>query len=214
MSGKTISLGVLLSGSGTSLQNLIDLQQAGRLPVEFSFVLSSRKDAFGLERAKKAGIPTEIVPRKGAKWEDFNRDCAAVLNRYKPDLIVLAGFMSLFIPPSDYAQRVMNVHPALIPSFCGKGFYGHHVHEAVLEYGVRYTGATVHFIDTAYDTGPIILQKPVEVMFDDTAETLADRVQACERELYPEAIRLFAQGRLEVHGRRVRILPEEETVCE
>lgn len=205
---KPITLGVFLSGSGTSLQNLIDRRNEGRLPVEFTFVLSSRRDAYGLVRAQNAGIPTEIVSRKSAPdWETFNQQCCDVLERYKPELVVLAGFMSLFRPPESYRGRVMNIHPALIPAFCGHGFYGHHVHEAVLEYGVRYTGATVHFIDDHYDNGPIILQKPVEVLFDDTPDSLAERVQATERELYPEAIRLFAEGRLEIHGRKVKILP-------
>ena len=212
MTCKTISMGVFLSGSGSTLQNFIDLRAKGELPVDIAFVLSSRENAFGLERAKKAGIPTEVVSRKkAADWKTFNQGCVEVLERYKPDLLVLAGFMSLFKAPASYAGRVMNVHPALIPAFCGKGYYGHHVHEAVIASGVRYSGATVHFTDDEYDHGPIILQRPVEVDYEDTPDTLAERAQAMERELYPEAIRLFAAGRLKVEGRRVRILPEEES---
>ncbi len=211
MSEKRASLGVFLSGSGTTLQNLIDRRDRGELPVDFAFVLSSRKGAYGLERAEKAGIPTELVSRKDAPdWEAFNRGCGDVIAKYEPDLIVFAGFMSLFQAPAAYRHRVMNVHPALIPSFCGKGYYGHHVHEAVLEHGVRYTGATVHFVDDEYDTGPIVLQRPVEVLYEDTPDTLAERVQAAEREIYPEAIALFATGRLAVEGRRVKILSEED----
>ena len=215
MAHKTISMGVFLSGSGSTLQNFIDLRAKGELPIEIAFVLSSRENAYGLERAKKAGIPAETVSRKQSPdWETFNHGCAEVLERYKPDLVVLAGFMSLFTPPAEYTNRIMNVHPALIPAFCGKGFYGHHVHESVIASGVRYSGATVHFVDDEYDHGPIILQRPIKVLYDDTPDTLAERAQAMERELYPEAIRLFAAGLLKVEGRRVRILSKQESTVD
>lgn len=199
---------VMLSGGGTTLQNFIDLIEAGKLPVTIVGVISSRRDAYGLVRAQKHGIPTTIVARKEFDtWEEFNQALCEAVDGYQPDLIAMAGFMSLIRPPKRYYGRMLNIHPALIPAFCGKGLYGHHVHEAAVESGVKVTGATVHFADEEYDHGPIILQRPVEVLDDDTPESLAERVQAVERKIYPEAIRLFVAGRLRVEGRRVRILP-------
>ncbi|HOL94027.1 MAG TPA: phosphoribosylglycinamide formyltransferase [bacterium] len=206
-STKPLRCVVLLSGSGTTLQNLIDQQELGQCPIEIVRVISSHKEAFGLERARKHNIPAVAFHRKDYDtWEAFNEDLVRAVDEVKPDLILLAGFMFLFRPGPEYHGRIMNVHPALIPAFCGKGMYGHHVHEAVLAYGVKITGATVHFVDEGYDTGPIILQKAVEVYDDDTPETLAARVQAAEREIYPEAIRLFAANRLRIEGRRVKIV--------
>ncbi|MFA6240640.1 MAG: formyltransferase family protein, partial [Candidatus Hydrogenedentales bacterium] len=127
------------------------------------------------------------------------------VRKHNADLVVLAGFMSLLDIPADFENRVINVHPALIPSFCGKGMYGHHVHEAVLAYGAKVSGCTVHFANAKYDEGPILLQESVPVLEDDTPDTLAERVQAKERELYPKAIQLIAEGRVRVEGRRVRI---------
>lgn len=206
-STKSLRCVVLLSGGGTTLQNLIDQQEQAKCPIEIVLVISSHKDAFGLERARKHNLPARAIHRKDyATWEEFNRDIVQAVEDVKPDLILMAGFMFLFRPGSEYHGRILNVHPALIPAFCGKGMYGHHVHEAVLEYGVKVTGATVHFVDEGYDTGPIILQKAVEVYDDDTPDTLAARVQAAEREIYPEAIRLFAANRLRIEGRRVKIV--------
>lgn len=197
---------VLLSGSGTTLQNLIDRKERGELPIEIVLVIGSRKDAYGVERAKKHNIPNRIIARKDFEsWDAFNAELSAAVDSVEPDLICFAGFMSLFRPDAKYYGRIMNVHPALIPAFCGKGMYGHHVHESVIESGVKITGCTVHFVDENYDTGPIILQKAVEVRDDDTPDTLADRVQAAERETYPQAIKLFAEGRLHLVGRRVKI---------
>jgi formyltetrahydrofolate-dependent phosphoribosylglycinamide formyltransferase len=140
----------------------------------------------------------------------FNTALHQALEPHRPDLVILAGFLFLFQPRARYAGRVLNVHPALIPAFCGKGFYGARVHRAVIESGVKVSGCTVHFADDQYDHGPIILQRAVPVLDDDTPEALAERVQAAERDLYPEAIRLWAAGRLRIEGRRVRILPAEE----
>lgn len=199
---------VMLSGGGTTLQNFIDLVEAGKLPITIVGVISSRRDAYGLVRAQNHRIPTTVVARKEFDtWEEFNQALCEAVESYQPDLIAMAGFMSLFRPPDRYYGKILNIHPALIPAFCGKGLYGHHVHEAVIQSGVKITGATVHLADEEYDHGPIILQKPVEVLDDDTPESLAERVQAVEREVYPEAIRLFVAGRLQVEGRRVRILP-------
>ncbi len=197
---------VMLSGSGTTLQNLIDRQERGELPIQIVQTISSRHDAYGIERARRHGIPTQIIARKDfPSWEAFNAAMSEAVDSVHPDLICFAGFMSLFRPDPSYYGRIMNVHPALIPSFCGKGMYGHHVHEAVIQTGVKITGCTVHFVDEQYDTGPIILQKAVEVRDDDTPDTLAERVQAAERELYPKAIQLFVEGRLRIEGRRVKI---------
>ena len=204
-----LRLAVLLSGSGTTLQNLMDLAAAGELPAEIALVVSSRRDAFGLERAKKAGIPTAVLrPRDFPSGAEFTSGVFEKLEEAGAELVLLAGFMVKIGVPARWANRVMNVHPALLPAFGGKGLYGHFVHEAVLAAGCKVTGATVHFVDREYDHGPIVLQQAVEVREDDTAETLAARVQAAERELYPQAVRLFAAGRLAAEGRRVRILPE------
>jgi formyltetrahydrofolate-dependent phosphoribosylglycinamide formyltransferase len=201
-------LAVLLSGSGTTLQNLLDRIAAGRLPAEVVVVVSSRAGVAGLERARAAGVPAVVVPRKNfADATAFNDALHAELDRFPVDLVVLAGFLSLFEPRGRYHLRALNIHPALIPAFCGEGFYGRRVHEAVLRAGVRVSGCTVHFADDAYDHGPIILQGTVPVLDDDTPETLATRVHLLENELYPEAIRLWAEGRLEVRDGRVVIHP-------
>jgi formyltetrahydrofolate-dependent phosphoribosylglycinamide formyltransferase len=203
-----VRLAVLLSGSGTTLQNLLDRIGSGALPAQVVVVVASRADALGLERARHAGIPAAAVPRKQfADIDRFNDALHAMLERYPIDLIALAGFLSPFQLRRKYAGRVLNIHPALIPAFCGKGFYGEKVHRAVIESGVKVSGCTVHFADDEYDHGPIILQGAVPVLDDDTPETLAARVHALENELYPEAIRLWGAGRLRVEGRRVRIAP-------
>jgi phosphoribosylglycinamide formyltransferase 1 len=203
-----LKLAVLLSGSGTSLQNLLDRCADGRLNARVSIVLSNRADAYGLERARQAGVEAVVVDRKAAgSREVFSQQIFDHCRRTAVDLVCLAGFMQLLQIPDDFSLRVINIHPALIPAFCGKGYYGHHVHQAVLDYGAKLTGCTVHFADNVYDHGPIILQRAVEVRDDDTVESLAARVQEQEREAYPEAIRLFGEGRLKVEGRRVKILP-------
>lgn len=211
---RPVRLAVLLSGSGTTLQNLIDEIAAGRLDATVVVVVASRADAFGLERARGAGIPARTVARKQfADPTAFNDALHSALAEFDVDLVVLAGFLSLFEPRS-FALRVLNIHPALIPAFCGSGFYGARVHRAAIEAGVRVSGCTVHFADAEYDHGPIILQPTVPVLDDDTPETLAARVHVAENQAYPEAIRLWAQGRLRVEGRRVRILPAPQGVVE
>jgi formyltetrahydrofolate-dependent phosphoribosylglycinamide formyltransferase len=200
-----LKIAVLLSGNGTTLQNLLDRAAAGSLPASFVLVVSNNPDAFGLERAKKAGIPAVAIPRKGMSREEFSLRTFAACRAAGADLVLLAGFMQLILIPDDYLGRVMNIHPALIPAFCGQGFYGHHVHEGVLAYGAKISGCTVHFADNQYDHGPIILQKAVPVREDDTPDTLAARVFQAECEAYPEAIRLFAEGKLKLDGRRVHV---------
>jgi phosphoribosylglycinamide formyltransferase-1 len=202
-----IGLAVLLSGNGTTLQNLLDRISDGRLQARVVLVGSNNPDAGGLARAARAGVPTVVVDRKQcATAEEFSHRLFEHCRRAKADLVCLAGFMQLLVIPGDFLGRVMNIHPALIPAFCGKGFYGARVHQAVLDRGVKWTGCTVHFADNHYDEGPIILQRPVPVRDEDTAETLAARVFEQECEAYPEAIRLFAEGRLQIEGRRVRVL--------
>ena len=202
-------IAVLLSGSGTSLENLLEQIEAGAVPGEVVVVVASKANAFGLERARRRGIPALAVPRKEhADAREFNDAIHATLAPHDPDLVLLLGFLSPFETRGRYDARALNVHPSLIPAFCGRGFYGHRVHEAVLAAGVRVTGATVHFVDAEYDHGPIVLQEPVAVRDDDTPETLAARVQEVERRLVPEAVRLFAAGRLALAGRRVTILPD------
>jgi formyltetrahydrofolate-dependent phosphoribosylglycinamide formyltransferase len=205
MTVRPVRIAVLLSGSGTSLENLFEKIDAG-LPAQVVVVVASKADAFGLERARAHEVPAFAIPRKqhpdvGA----FNDAIHAVLDDFEIDLVLLLGFLSPFETRERFDGRTMNVHPALIPAFSGPGFYGHRVHEAVLASGAKLSGATVHFVDAAYDSGPIILQEAVPVEEDDVPETLAERVQACERRLVPEAVRLFAEDRLRIEGTNVRI---------
>ena len=200
-------IAVLISGSGSTLKNLIDLVDQGKLEVEIVAVVSSNPSAGGLNYAAEANIPAKVVETKyfetTAQFSDaifqFCRDQRA-------ELIVMGGFLKRITVPADFVNRIINVHPSLIPAFCGKNFYGHKVHQSVLDYGCKLTGCTVHFVDDHYDHGPIILQRAVEVLPDDTAESLAARVQAVEREIYPAAIRLIAEKRLLLNGRCVRFM--------
>jgi formyltetrahydrofolate-dependent phosphoribosylglycinamide formyltransferase len=206
MTSPTLRIAVLLSGSGTSLENLLEHIDSGAVPGRVEIVIASKEKAFGLERARRREIPAVAVVRKRyPEVGAFNDALHAALDDHDVDLVLLLGFLSPFETRGKFDGRTMNVHPALIPAFCGKGFYGHRVHEAVLEAGVKLTGATIHFVDAEYDHGPIILQEAVPVQDDDTPDTLAARVQASERRLVPEAVRLFAEGRLTTDGRRVRI---------
>ena len=203
-----LRIAVLLSGSGTSLENLLEHIEAG-LPAEVVIVLASKKSAFGLTRAEKRGIPAIAIPRRDyPDVRTFNDAIHEELDRVGPDLVCLLGFLSPFELRQRYCNRTINVHPALIPAFSGKGFYGHHVHEAVLAAGVKLTGATVHFASDGYDEGPILLQATVPVEEADTPDDLATRVQALERELLPKAIRLIAEGRVHIADGRTRILPD------
>jgi len=205
---KHLKLAVLLSGGGRTLENFFNRIQSGELDAEVAAVGSSRADAYGLERARQRGVPTFVVPsRKHPRTADFSKAIFEHLGRFDYDLLLLAGFMCLIQLPQELEGRAMNIHPALIPAFCGKGYYGHYVHEAVLQAGVKITGCTVHFVDNVYDHGPIIVQRAVPVLDDDTPDTLAARVFAEECKAYPEAVRLFGEGRLRIEGRRVRVLP-------
>ena len=205
-------IAVLVSGGGTNLQALIDAQGRGELVNgELAAVLSSSPDAYALERAKKAGIPGYILPRGDARAVT-----AALVERLRAldiDLVVMAGFMTIVTEElfQAYPNAVLNIHPSLIPSFCGVGCYGLHVHEKALAYGVKVSGATVHFVTEECDAGPIVLQKAVEVLPDDTPETLQRRImEQCEWKLLPRAVSLFCQGRLRVEGRKVTVLENAE----
>jgi phosphoribosylglycinamide formyltransferase-1 len=207
MTQSPLRLAVLISGGGTTLRNLLDKISAGALPAQVVLVVSSSADAGGLRVAAAAGIPTRVLERaKFATDADYGEAVFAACREVPADLVAMAGFLKFAPVPDDFTNRVMNIHPALIPAFCGRGFYGLRVHQAVLDYGAKISGCTVHFVDNVYDHGPIILQRVVPVEADDTAETLAARVFAIECEAYPEAIRLVALGRLRVEGRLVRVL--------
>ncbi len=189
-----VRLGVLLSGSGRTLQNLLDRIKDGSLPARIEVVISSHPDVKGLERARTRKIPAVTVDYKG--YDDAKAFSAAVteeLDRHPVDLVIMAGFIRRYLFPKKYEGRVLNIHPALLPDFGGKGYYGHHVHEAVLEAGKKESGCTVHLADLQYDRGPILLQKRVPVLPGDTPDALAERVFQAECEAYPEAIRRMAE---------------------
>ncbi|MBE5815079.1 MAG: phosphoribosylglycinamide formyltransferase [Clostridiales bacterium] len=208
------NIAVLVSGGGTNLQALIDAEKRGELgPGKLAAVISSKEGAYALERAAKAGIPGYVLARKS--FADSRAMTVALVEQLRQlniDLVVLAGCMVIFTEEltNAYPNAIINVHPALIPSFCGKGFYGLHVHEAALSYGVKLSGATVHFVSEECDGGPIIAQKAVAVLEGDTPETLQKRImEEAEWKLLPEAVKLFCQGRLRVEGRIVKIEQEE-----
>ncbi|NCE81552.1 phosphoribosylglycinamide formyltransferase [Neglecta sp. X58] len=210
-----LNIGVLVSGGGTNLQKLIDAQQAGEIKNgAVRVVIASRADAFALERAKRAGIEAIVLCRRDyPDVESYSEALIHALQARDVDLVVLAGFLTItgdnFI--KAYENRIMNVHPALLPAFGGKGFYGLHVHEAVLARGCKLTGATVHFANEVCDGGPIILQKAVEVKDGDTPETLQRRVmEEAEWVLLPQAVSLFCEGRLQVKDGKVNILAEQK----
>lgn len=206
MSQRPLQLAVLVSGGGTTLQNLLDEIRAGRLNAEIPLVIGSRPELVGLQRAAKAGILNVVVDRRAhPECADFSRRVFDLCAEANADLICLAGWLCLLDLPPHFLGKVMNIHPALLPSFGGRGMYGRKVHEAVLAHGCKLSGCTVHFVDNTYDTGPIIIQRACPVLDDDTPESLAHRVFEEEKIAYPEAIRLFQQGRLNVEGRRVRI---------
>ncbi len=185
--------------------NIQDKILAGQLHASIPLMIASRQCA-GIAKAEEANIPGELVSRKNfASTQEYSESVFAKIREQKVDLVVLAGFLSKIIIPDDFANRVMNIHPSLIPAFCGKGMYGHHVHEAVISRGCKVSGCTVHFCDNEYDHGPIILQQTVPVFTNDDAEMLAAKVQAAECEAYPQAIQLFAAGRLNVRNGKVHI---------
>ncbi len=199
---------ILISGRGTNMERLIQACQAGEVPAQVVRVISDNPEARGLERARAYGVPTVVVPARAfPDRAAFEAALLQAVQEAEPDLICLAGFMRILSPRfvEAYRYRIMNIHPALLPSFPGL-----HAQRQALEYGVKVSGCTVHFVDEGVDTGPIIVQKAVPVREDDTEETLAARILEKEHEAYPEAVRLFFEGRLRVEGRRVRILDRPE----
>ncbi|MDL2225373.1 phosphoribosylglycinamide formyltransferase [Eubacteriales bacterium OttesenSCG-928-M02] len=196
---------VLISGGGTNLQAILDGVADGTIAARISGVISSKADAYGLMRAEKAGIPTRVITRKAQEMEPGI--LLGALEAFAADYVVLAGYLSI-LPAGvvqAYENRMINVHPSLIPSFCGKGFYGIHVHERVLEYGVKLTGATVHFVNEETDGGPIILQEAVAVHPDDTPEMLQQRVLPLEHRLLVQAVAHLVRDEIQVDGRKVWI---------
>lgn len=209
-----IKIVVMVSGGGTNLQAIIDSVKDGKITnAEIAGVISNNKNAYALKRAEENDIPGICIsPKDYASREEFNEKLLEVVDAFSPDLVVLAGFL-VVIPPAmidRYRSRMINIHPSLIPSFCGKGYYGLKVHEAALERGVKVVGATVHFVDEGTDTGPIILQKAVEVKQGDTPEVLQRRVmEEAEWKILPRAIDLIANGRVRVEDNRTFIEEED-----
>ena len=192
-------VGILASTRGTDLQAIIDELKAGKMPgVEITIVISNKEDAFALERARQADIPTLFISPKGKKRTEYDQEVAAELKKHQVDLVVLIGYMRILSTEfvRQFPRRIINVHPALMPKFSGPGYFGANVHEAVLRAGEKETGCTIHFVDEGVDTGEIILQKKVTIEPTDTAGTLKDKVQTLEKKWYPEVIRQFASGKL------------------
>jgi phosphoribosylglycinamide formyltransferase 1 len=207
ISDPPIRLAVCVSGQGTTLQNLIDRIRARKLHAKIVQVIASRPRIGAIGRAEAAGIPLALASRSAQSVNEYSSSVFGPIRHSGADLVILGGFLSLLRIPPDYKGRVLNVHPALVPSFCGQGYYGAKVHEAALATGVKVSGCTVHIADESYDNGPIVIQRTVPVLDDDTVETLAARVFKEECSALPEAITLYAQGRVKVDGRRVRISP-------
>jgi formyltetrahydrofolate-dependent phosphoribosylglycinamide formyltransferase len=199
----SLKIAVLASGGGTNLQAILDAVAEGKLDVEVALVASNRETAGALERARAAGVRAEWIP----KGEDYDRRLLALLEEVAPDLMVLAGYMKMISAETvqRFRHRMLNIHPALLPSFGGKGMYGIHVHEAVLEYGAKVTGVTVHLVDEEYDHGQVVAQVPVPVLERDTPESLQQRVLKVEHVLYPRVLQWFAQDRVRIDGRTVHI---------
>ena len=203
-----IRIGVLASGGGTNLQSIIDACERGEIDGDVAVVISNMPDAFALERARKHRIDAYSFPHTGVTREQHEADIVECLEQHQVNLVCLAGYLRMLTPVfiNKYAGRLMNTHPALLPAFGGKGMHGLKVHQAVLDYGCKVSGCTIHFVTLEVDGGPIILQKAVSVQEGDTAETLQERVLKEEHKLYPRAIQLFATGKLKLDGRRCRVL--------
>lgn len=203
-----MKLAVFASGGGSNLQAILDAVEAGTLRAEVALVVADREAAGALERARRHGVPTAVLrPADFADADAFGRALLDVLEKHGATFVALAGYLKK-VPDAvvrAFRHHIVNVHPSLLPAFGGPGFYGRRVHEAALAHGVRWSGATVHLVDEGYDTGPIVLQEPVRVEPGDTPETLAARILEVEHRLYPDALRLFADGRVRVEGRRVEI---------
>ncbi len=203
---KPLGLAVLISGGGTTLRNLLEKIAAGQLDAEVLMVVCSNPKAKGLDIARAAGLRTAVLERSSFfTAEEYSRSIFDHISQSGAWLVAMGGWLKHVLIPPAWENRVLNIHPALIPAFCGHGFYGHHVHEAVLKYGAKLSGCTVHFVDNEFDHGPILLQRSVPVLDSDDADALAARVFAAECEAYPEALRLIASGRVSIEGRKVHV---------
>jgi phosphoribosylglycinamide formyltransferase-1 len=209
MTSRGLPIAAMISGGGRTLMNLLDRRDQGKLAIDVPIVISSRAGAAGNDKARARRLRVEVVARKDfASDEAMHERITTLLRESGAELVCLCGYLRWLHIEPDFRGRVMNIHPALLPDFGGHTFHGEAVHRAVLGSGAKQSGCTVHFVDEHYDQGPIILQKTCPVLPDDTVETLAARVFELECEAYPEAIRLFANGRLRIEGGRARILPE------
>lgn len=203
-----VKIGVLISGSGTNLQSLIDNINNNSIDGEITVVISNKKDAYGLERARQNNIDAVYVNQKNYdNFEQFNDAIIEELKDHGVELVVLAGYLKILSSKfiEEFRNRIINIHPSLIPSFCGKGFYAIKVHEAVIDYGVKISGATVHFVDEGADTGPIIIQEAVEIESYDTADTLQQKILIIEHKILPLAVKYYCSGRIQISGRKVKI---------
>jgi phosphoribosylglycinamide formyltransferase-1 len=203
-----VNIGVLISGGGTNLQAIIDNINLNNINGEIKIIISNRKDAYGLERGKRAGIESIYInPDDYENDAQFNSKLLEEFQKRNIELIILAGYLKILSKEliSKYSGRIINIHPSLIPSFCGKNFYGKRVHEEIIRYGVKITGATVHFVDEGTDTGPIILQDIVKVDENDTVDSLQKKVLDIEHDILVKAIKLFCENRLSIEGRLVKI---------
>ncbi len=208
MSARILKAAVFISGGGTTLQNLIAKIQSERLPLDIRHVISSKPSAGGLLIASEAQIASQIVSRSAIEDdESFSSRNFEPCRAAGVDVVLMAGYLKHVLIPNDFAGRVLNIHPSLIPAFCGKGMYGARVHQAVLDYGAKLSGCTVHYVDNQFDHGPILLQRAVPVLENDTPQSLAARVFAAECEAYPTAITALAEGRVKISGRHVSIHP-------
>ncbi len=211
MKDRLVNIGVLASGGGSNMQAVMDRIADGAIYGRIILLISDNLRAYALQRASQAGIACEVMllsdyPSRAV----YSQAVAERLQQYAVELVLLSGFMRVMTPEliAPYRGRIMNIHPSLIPSFCGPGYYGHHVHEAVLCYGAKVSGCTVHFVEEEVDGGPIILQRVVPVLEDDTPDCLAARVLLEEHQAFPEAVRLYCDGRLSIEGRLVRVLSD------
>lgn len=203
-----VKIGVLISGSGTNLQSLIDNIENGKINGRITVVISNRKDAYGLNRARQKNIAAVYIRQKDYdSFEKFNDAIIDELKSHGVELVVLAGYLKILTPRfiEKFRNRIINIHPSLIPAFCGKGFYGIKVHEEAINYGVKLSGATVHFVDEKADTGPIIIQEAVEVSYEDTAEALQQKVLKIEHKILPLAVKHYCDGKIQISGRKVKI---------
>lgn len=204
---RPVRLAVLISGGGTTLVNLAEKIREGSLNAQIPVVIASRADCGGITRAASCNLACEIIQRKSfASIEEFSNAIFTRCRESAVDLVICGGFLALLKIPADFQGRIMNIHPSLIPAFSGQGFHGARVHQAALDRGAKVSGCTVHFVDDEYDHGPIIVQRTVPVLDDDSADTLAARVFQEECKALPEAIRMFASGKLEIEGSRVRTI--------